>query len=367
MRRSRCSAVLVAVFALTTGCADSPTLPPNEIEPQLSLQDAETEGLVHLWSGDGNANDAVGSAHGTLGPTTAFATGLSGQAFSFDGRETSIMDLPVNIGPGALPRMTMGMLVNLRSFVPGRLGWVLGHDDGGYDRSLALTDYRYGFGVAGGTGRDPHASSLIKLKENLNGWHCVAVSYDRYAGIATFYADGSTQTVMATPGEGRSVASLGGLRLFGNHTVDGLVDEVFMFNRVLTKGELDRTCDYGTPALTFAIEQNTLWPATHKMVTVATGISAWDLVDPSPLLTIEVTSNEAIDGTGDGNTDADWAVTHNADGTCDVQVRAERDGGGTGRVYTITATASDASGNSISASGSVAVPHDQGKGKGRDQ
>ena len=67
------------------------------------------------------------------------------------------------------------------------------------------------------------------------------------------------------------------------------------------------------------------------------------------------TSNEAVNGLGDGNTASDWQVVDNANGTFDVWVRAERSGNGTGRVYTITATATDASGNSTSASAAVSV------------
>ncbi len=47
----------------------------------------------------------------------------------------------------------------------------------------------------------------------------------------------------------------------------------------------------------------------------------------------------------------------------EFSLRAERSGGGDGRIYTITYTATDASGNSQSASATVTVPHDKGKGK----
>ena len=81
-------------------------------QPQGSLP----SGLIHLWSGEGNAFDSVSGAHGTLGATTAFGTGLNGQEFSFDGLHSSIVNpLPVNINPRALPQMTMRMLVNVRS------------------------------------------------------------------------------------------------------------------------------------------------------------------------------------------------------------------------------------------------------------
>ena len=95
------------------------------------------------------------------------------------------------------------------------------------------------------------------------------------------------------------------------------------------------------------------------MVTVATGIGATDDFDPIPTVTVSVTSNEPLNGTGDGDTAPDWEITDNGDGTFDVAVRAERAGDGDGRTYTITVTATDAFGNSATETGAVSVPHDR--------
>ena len=104
-----------------------------------------------------------------------------------------------------------------------------------------------------------------------------------------------------------------------------------------------------------------LWPPNHEMHLAASGIAAVDLCDPSPMLSIEVTSNEAADDKGDGDTEPDWEVIDNSD----VLVRAERSGNGADRVYTIEVTATDASGSAASAIVTVTVPHDRGKGKGK--
>ena len=50
--------------------------------------------------------------------------------------------------------------------------------------------------------------------------------------------------------------------------------------------------------------------------------------------TLSVTSNEAVEGNGDGNTSPDWEIL----GSRSVRLRAERSGLGTGRIYTITIT-----------------------------
>jgi uncharacterized repeat protein (TIGR01451 family) len=101
-----------------------------------------------------------------------------------------------------------------------------------------------------------------------------------------------------------------------------------------------------------------LWPPNHRMVNVTV---SYDVTDNCPLppgsCTLSVTSNEPINGTGDGNTSPDWIIldAHH------VQLRAERAGGGNGRIYTITITCTDSGGNTSSQSVTVMVPHDRGR------
>ena len=70
-----------------------------------------------------------------------------------------------------------------------------------------------------------------------------------------------------------------------------------------------------------------------------------------------VSSNEPVNGTGDGDTAPDWVIT----GNLTVDLRAERSGTGSGRVYTITVRCTDASGNSSTKTVTVTVPHDRRK------
>jgi hypothetical protein len=115
--------------------------------------------------------------------------------------------------------------------------------------------------------------------------------------------------------------------------------------------------DTQAPAINLAVSSTSLWPPNHKMVLVATGIAATDPCCATPTLTVSVSSNEPVNGLGDGDTAPDWEVIAKPDGTYDVWVRAERSGTGGGRVYTIHVTATDDAGNSSSASATVTVPH----------
>jgi hypothetical protein len=107
---------------------------------------------------------------------------------------------------------------------------------------------------------------------------------------------------------------------------------------------------------TVVASPNRLWPPNHKMVSVSVKLSATDACDSSPSCQIiSVTSNEPIDGLGDGDTAPDWIITR----PLTVSLRAERSGTGTGRIYRITVQCTDHSGNSSTATVDVTVPHSQ--------
>jgi phosphodiesterase/alkaline phosphatase D-like protein len=107
--------------------------------------------------------------------------------------------------------------------------------------------------------------------------------------------------------------------------------------------------------------KNVLSPPNHKMVPVTLTVSATDDREVASIRIVNVTSNEAPyrKGRGNGrekghgNRPVDWQLT----GGLNLQLRAERTGGGPGRVYTITVEASDKAGNKTQKSTTVTVPH----------
>ena len=95
-----------------------------------------------------------------------------------------------------------------------------------------------------------------------------------------------------------------------------------------------------------------LWPINHKMQQVSVEINSTDNCPGNCKIT-NVTSNEDGMITGDGNTNPDYVIT----GDNTVDLRAERSGNGTGRIYTIHVTCTDSSGNSSEATTTVVVAH----------
>jgi hypothetical protein len=76
---------------------------------------------------------------------------------------------------------------------------------------------------------------------------------------------------------------------------------------------------------------------------------------------VAITSDEPDNGKGDGNTAGDIVGAAIGEDDREFQLRAERSGGGDGRVYAITYEARDASGNTTRRTATVTVPHDQGR------
>jgi hypothetical protein len=97
-----------------------------------------------------------------------------------------------------------------------------------------------------------------------------------------------------------------------------------------------------------------LWPPNHKY----RKINIDDVTDPDgDSITIAVTyirQDEPVSGLGDGNTSPDATINP-------LQVRAERSGAGSGRVYHIGFSAQDGKGGQCENSVKVCVPHDQGQ------
>ncbi|MFC2156533.1 SBBP repeat-containing protein [Acidobacteriota bacterium] len=112
---------------------------------------------------------------------------------------------------------------------------------------------------------------------------------------------------------------------------------------------------------TITTSRGRLWPANHQMITITLTGEATDNCDPEPKFKIlSVTSNEPINGLGDGDTAPDWEIK----GDMTVDLRAERAGGGNSRLYTITVEVTDVTGNKTTGTVKVIVPKDMGNDKG---
>jgi len=137
----------------------------------------------------------------------------------------------------------------------------------------------------------------------------------------------------------------------GTHTLDVLADDQVLCSAELTVVDTE-------PAV--AIEHDsTLWPPNHKLhtVDVADCVSATDACDGELRGEfIWASSDEPANDKGDGNHEPDIVLDEDCQS---IELRAERQGGGDGRVYTLGVRLVDGAGNETEGECHVTVAHDQ--------
>jgi predicted extracellular nuclease len=107
------------------------------------------------------------------------------------------------------------------------------------------------------------------------------------------------------------------------------------------------------PSATASVTPDVLWPPNHKYVTVTATVDASS--DTSTITLLSVTSNEPDSGLGNGDKANDIVIIDDFT----FKLRAERSGGGDGRIYTITYQVTNVCGNSTIVTTTVTVPHNQ--------
>jgi hypothetical protein len=149
---------------------------------------------------------------------------------------------------------------------------------------------------------------------------------------------------------------------FARQLVDGLVQDgqlspeeaSALLNQVMQEIlAIDRTPPVISGLSTLACN---LWPPNHKLVRVAV-VRAADERSGLASFTVTGSSNEPSDA------ESDIVITGTGLERRVVWLRAERQGSGGGRVYTLTATATDLAGNTASSRVTCGVPHDRGRSR----
>ncbi|MBT3415259.1 MAG: hypothetical protein HOI59_00395 [Nitrospina sp.] len=149
-------------------------------------------------------------------------------------------------------------------------------------------------------------------------------------------------------GEFPNVTIPAGIHIITLVVNDGIVDSDPDSVQILVQ-------DTTSPAFTFNQLVSKLWPPNKKMVLSATLSDVSDAVTVNPVVNISITSNQG--------SSADWNITQSG-GTWNTELRADRLGNDTERVYDISVSVTDDAGNVGTTTATVKVPHDQGQNKG---
>ncbi|WP_276134396.1 LamG-like jellyroll fold domain-containing protein [Polluticoccus soli] len=248
-----------------------------------------TFGLVAHWPFSGNASDNTGKGHnGTMNNVTATAgkSGVSNTAIRFAGASNSYITIPYQPDLN-LTNYTFCAVLKPEGFYTNtcQISMIMARGvDHGYPGSyfLSLTENvfdsscttfdtnRYVFTCGGGPSNYPyHYSWADSPTVHTNQWYCVIGTFDGTA--FRIYVNGDLRVIappqvpvpIGTSTDGLSI----GANIFGNasqypYWFKGVMDDLRIYNRVLTASEIANYCnpvgDGGTDttASVIGIEQN---------------------------------------------------------------------------------------------------------------
>jgi hypothetical protein len=195
--------------------------------------------LVSWLPGDGNTNDKKGLNNGTVFGGVTFATGKVDQAFNLNGAVGSYV---------AVPNTT-----DLQFTTGGTIeGWIKTTNAGTGFRGIMVKQHAYGlylidnvlgtYDFGASTPRSTGVSLNVPNPSNGDTWRHVAMTFQSGVPNGTIiYIDGvarltTTITVKSTPTANFAIGS--GVPDGTSQNFAGMIDEVSVYNRVLTAGEI---------------------------------------------------------------------------------------------------------------------------------
>jgi hypothetical protein len=243
------------------------------------------DGLVALWSGEGNADDSVGGCNGQLINGVGFTPGKVGHAFDLNngGNESGFPGVRFNRGSGFLlipttPALNVGTgdgftftawikPANVSSemliFEYERTLGTANGSDVGVDFDIQQVNGTEGWfldanvtDANNGTGHILHSPPGLVTA---GVWQHIAFSYDKTSGVVALYLNGTT-VAQANVGSIVPQTSFPYL-LFGARTTygsvsnprsafSGAMDEIGLYNRALSASEIQALCteqNHGEP------------------------------------------------------------------------------------------------------------------------
>ncbi len=228
-----------------------------------SAQALPTSGRVAYWMAENSGADSWGywDMQGQNG--LAYAPGVDGLAFSFDGVDDYVTLGPVSVSPF---RQDLGITYSFWANIPvGGGGYVIGAPTDGLGQGYGGVAYNLVDGVVGldwsPTAPVGDASHGATFSFTPGSWHHVVVAADFANDSLSLYLDGTPLVVdittpsvtdytpdsQHTPAPGEDTV---GARLFDGVVTapfEGLLDEVMLYERALTPLEVSQIYTEQTP------------------------------------------------------------------------------------------------------------------------
>jgi hypothetical protein len=241
-------------------------------------------GAVGLWDAEGDAKNSLDASLGAINGGVQFVPGVVGQAFHFDGIDSSVhIGHDTNLNVGLTSGFTIAAWINPTEVTKNHplVEWALPLVPvNGLNLWISLPPLHGGTGAGSlildipdlGTAETDHFLSTPQGLIQSNVWQHVAATYDQSSGIAALYVNG---TLLTRTNFGALNAYAYGDLWFGYNPVSkgwgpavygeeihyqGAMDEISVFNRALSSSEIQAMFsagNYGTcplPPTTITIQ-----------------------------------------------------------------------------------------------------------------
>ncbi|OGK43586.1 hypothetical protein A3B40_04640 [Candidatus Roizmanbacteria bacterium RIFCSPLOWO2_01_FULL_37_16] len=261
MKKSYIILTLLFIFTLTIFV----TLFPSKTKAQVTAA-ACPSGLVSYWRGDGDTTDSIGLNNGQFVDNAQFTTGKVNQAFNFDGGyfKSGSLNLPTGNAPRTLefwvksPNMAVG-----DTFLAGWgnnanyqmssifLGWA-------NQRSSRYASWEFGTSVIGSVLANDTWYHLAMTYDGTTNWDAVKIYLNGARDTESWYPY-VTQNLITPPGTDFIMAFNSFFEEYYkshpdgqlDHRFHGAMDEVAVFNYVLTEAEINQHYQNGVAVLPY--------------------------------------------------------------------------------------------------------------------
>ncbi len=248
-----------------------------------------TNGLVGWWPFTGNANDESGNGNNATNTNATITTdrnGIGNSAYTFNG-SSNFIEIP-DSQPLRLSNtdFTISFWVNVNTFSNGsnvtsflckrgsgsNNGWIVDANSG--------DSYALEYCVSSGS--NPQVNTITTISSNV--WHNLIVRYSLATQNITFYYDGvldsSPSSILPTPNSSCSSVLRFGWDTgspTGPYWLNGKLDDIGIWNRVLTQQEITNLYNAANCANNTAIT-----PQTNSLATGSTATFTASTTDPNP-------------------------------------------------------------------------------------
>jgi hypothetical protein len=200
--------------------------------------------LISWWKGDGNARDKTGLNNGALMNGTGFASGMVGQAFSFDGVDDYVsVPNSASLDPTAAASIVVWVYFDQLPSAAGHFMYIAGKSGSATDLDVqAQTDNRVYFYVDGS--RAVASTTVVQTGR----WYHIVGTYTA-SNQLKMYVNGVLENTVSIVGTTRGMNNnpftIGQSAIWGGRFFKGRIDEVGLFNRALSDAEVQSIYNAG--------------------------------------------------------------------------------------------------------------------------